>query len=98
MKGGDKSYETENVVTAQSPEMNSPFFRRYDFDYPTSHSPALDALHVLLEILELLDGRVEYGNSTRREWVIKTQPCSAADEFGVRGYACPSPSTKALLK
>ena len=46
MKGGGKSYETENVVTAQNSEMNSPFFRTYD------------TLHVLLK---LLDGEINTG-------------------------------------
>ena len=44
MKGRGKSYETENVVTAQSSEMNSPFFRTYDIQYV---------------LLELLDGEIE---------------------------------------
>ena len=55
MKGGGKSYETENVVTAQSSEMNSPFFHTYD------------TLHVLLKIL---DDEIKYKSSVRCEWII----------------------------
>ena len=55
MKGVDKSRDTENVVTAQSSEMNSPFFHTYD------------TLHVLLEIL---DGEIKCKSSVRCEWVI----------------------------
>ena len=46
MKRVSKSHDTENVVTAQSLEMNSPFFRTYD------------TLHVLLK---LLDGEINTG-------------------------------------
>ena len=63
MKGVGKSRDTENVVTAQSSEMNSPFFHTYD------------TLHVLLK---LLDNEIEYRNSVRCEWVIvRTQSYSA---------------------
>ena len=55
MKGGGKSYETESVVTAQSSEMNSPFFHTYDTQ------------HVLLKIL---DDEIKYKSSVRCEWVI----------------------------
>ena len=50
MKGVGKSRDTENVVTAQSLEMSSPFFHTYD------------TLHVLLEIL---DGEIKYKSSVR---------------------------------
>ena len=46
MKSVSKSHDTENVVTAQSLEMSSPFFRTYD------------TLHVLLK---LLDGEINTG-------------------------------------
>ena len=63
MKGVGKSRDTENVVTAQSSEMNSPFFRTYDTQYI---------------LLELLDGEIEYRSSVCCEWVIvRTQSCSA---------------------
>ena len=76
MKGGGKSYETENVVTAQNSEMNSPFFRTYD------------TLHVLLKIL---DREIKYKSSVRCEWVIvllnelgvRGCACASRSEFTV---------------
>ena len=76
MKGVGKSRDTENVVTAQSSEMNSPFFHTYD------------TLHVLLKIL---DGEIKYKSSVHCEWVIillnelgvRGCACASRSEFTV---------------
>ena len=76
MKGVGKSRDIENVVTAQTSEMSSPFFHTYD------------TLHVLLEIL---DGEIKYKSSVRCEWVIvllnelgvRGCACASRSEFTV---------------
>ena len=47
-----------------------PFSWRDNLDDTASHSPSLDAVHVALEILELLDSRFEDGDASLSEWII----------------------------
>ena len=76
MQGVGKSPDTANVVTAQSSEMNSPFFHTYD------------TLHILLKIL---DREIKYKSSVRCEWVIvllnelgvRGCACASRSEFTV---------------
>ena len=54
-----------------------PFSRWYDLHNTTPHPPSFDAVHVALEILELLHSWLEDRNAPLCEWVI----------FGVEGVS-----------
>ena len=47
-----------------------PFSWRYDLHNTTSHPPSLDAVHITLEILELLHSWLEDRYASLGEWII----------------------------
>jgi hypothetical protein len=60
-----------------------PFSWRYNLHNTTSHSPRLDAVHVALEILELLHSWLEDRDASLSEWIVFG--VEVVSSVGVRG-------------
>lgn len=59
-----------SVRTKEGLLLYAPFLRRYHFHYTTVHPPALNAVHVRLEVTKFVHGGLEDRNSTRGQGII----------------------------